>query len=132
MPLPITALYAGPLAIWILVLTFGVVRVRRKNLISLGHAENKQLEQRIRGHGNAVETIPIALILLGLAEGLGTPALVLHLLGLLLVAGRVMHGIHFLQGRQALTFRFYGMLLTIIAIALLALGVFAHGVADLV
>ena len=36
--------------------------------------------RRIRGHANAVETVPIFLILLGLSEGLGTPGWVLCLL----------------------------------------------------
>lgn len=126
MALPITALYAGPLALLILFLAFNVVSMRRKGKVALGDGGNKLLECRIRGHANACETIPIAIILLGLSEGLGAPDWVLHLLGLTLLVGRVMHGIHFLQIRQGITLRFYGMSLTIAAVALMAVGVFAH------
>ena len=131
MSLPITALYAGPLALIILWTAFGVVSIRRAEKISLGHGGNALLECRIRGHANAVETIPIALILLGLAEGLGTPSWVLHLLGLMLLAGRAVHALHFRELREGITLRFYGMALTITAIALLALGVFGHAVTGL-
>ncbi|MEL6476234.1 MAG: MAPEG family protein [Pseudomonadota bacterium] len=131
MSLPITALYAGPLALLILWLAFGVVSIRRSEQISLGHGDNALLECRIRGHANAVETIPIGILLLGLAEGLGTPGWVLHLLGLMLLVGRILHAIHFRELRKGITLRFYGMLMTIAAIALLALGVFGHAVTEL-
>lgn len=42
-------------------------------------------------HGNAVEYIPIGLILLVLLEMNGTPNWTLHICGLLLMAGRLMH-----------------------------------------
>ncbi|MEM7507177.1 MAG: MAPEG family protein [Pseudomonadota bacterium] len=126
MALPITALYAGPLALLILYLAFSVVGMRRKGKVILGDGGNKLLECRIRGHANACETIPIALILLGLSEGMGAPAWVLHILGLMLLIGRVMHGIHFQQIRGGITLRFYGMILTILAIALMAISVFTH------
>lgn len=127
MALPITALYAGPLALLILYLAFAVIGVRRSERISLGDGGNKLLEQRMRGHANAVETIPLAIILLGLSEGMGAPGWILHILGLTLLVGRVLHAIHFREVRDTITFRFWGMLMTILAIALMAISVFAHG-----
>ena len=42
--------------------------------------------------------------------------------GVALIAGRVIHALHFLQDRKDLTFRFWGMLSTVLVMALLALG----------
>lgn len=127
MPLPITAFYAGLLALLMIWLAFGVVGIRRARQVSLGDGGDPLLERRIRGHANACETIPIALILLALTETLGTPVLVLHALGIMLVVGRVMHGLHFRREQKTIFLRFWGMLLTIIAIVLMAVGLIGHG-----
>ncbi|MEM9043203.1 MAG: MAPEG family protein [Pseudomonadota bacterium] len=131
MPLPITAFYAGILALWLLFLAASVIQLRRKHRVSLGDGGMDQLQGRIRGHANAVEQVPIALVLLALSEGMGTPGWVLHLLGVMLVAGRVLHGVHFLEKRRGLVLRQVGMMLTITATAFLAIGAIGHAVAEI-
>lgn len=126
MPLPITAFYAGILALWVLLLAFQVVSRRRTAKVSIGAGDDPMLETRIRGHGNATETVPLALILLGLSEGLSTPVWLLHTFGVALLVGRVMHGVHFLAPRDGLFLRFWGMLLTIASIAMMALGLIGN------
>ena len=49
----------------------------------------------MRGHANAIETIPTALILLVLLALLGVPAWAIHLLGIALTVGRGLHALHF-------------------------------------
>ncbi|MEM0921940.1 MAG: MAPEG family protein [Pseudomonadota bacterium] len=132
MSLVITALYAGPLTLIILWMAFGVVALRRSEQVSLGDGGKELLLCRIRGHANAVETIPIGIVLLGLAEGLGTPGWILHILGLLLLIGRALHAVHFRQLRKGITLRFWGMLMTVLALALLSLGVFVQALMGLV
>ncbi|MEM7176065.1 MAG: MAPEG family protein [Pseudomonadota bacterium] len=126
MPLPITAFYAGILALWVLFLAFQVVSQRRAAKVSIGTGDDPTLETRIRGHGNATETVPIGLILLGLSEGMSMPAWLLHLFGVALLAGRLLHGFHFLAPRDGLTLRFWGMVLTISSIAMMALGLIGN------
>ena len=92
MSLPVTALYAGLMGLWLLALGFEVMRRRRRHDVSTGDGGVRELELAMRAHGNACEYVPVALILLGLAEGLGAPGWVLHLFGLMLVAGRLIHG----------------------------------------
>ncbi|MEM7056424.1 MAG: MAPEG family protein [Pseudomonadota bacterium] len=121
MPLPITAFYAGLLAIWIIFLLFQVVGFRRGEGVSLGAGGSEHGERLIRGHGNATETIPIFLIMLGLAEGLGTTGWLLHILALAFITGRVLHGVHFLKARKGIELRFYGMIITLLATGVLAL-----------
>ena len=87
----ITALYAGVLAILIVVLASRVVRVRQTTAIGLGDGSNAVLLRRIRIHGNAVENIPIGLLLMLILEVNGASAILLHGLGLSLTLGRFAH-----------------------------------------
>lgn len=127
----VTAFYAGLMGLWLLLLGFQVVRVRRRHDVSTGDGGVRDLELAIRAHGNACEYIPIALILMALAESMAAPGWVLHLSGLMLVAGRLLHGGYFLAGARRLNFRVTGMLLTVGMIGALAFGVTFHALARL-
>ena len=87
----ITPLYALPVALIYLVLWFRVSSVRGALNISFGDGGNPQLLQRIRQHGNCAEWSAFVLILMILAEGMGTPAMWLHISGALLLVGRIAH-----------------------------------------
>jgi hypothetical protein len=86
-----TPLYALPVAAIYLVLWFRVSSVRGANNISFGDGGNAVLLQRIRQHGNCAEWTTFVLILMMLAEGMGTPAVWLHVSGALLLIGRIAH-----------------------------------------
>jgi len=131
MMLPVTALFAGILGLWMVFLTWQVVTVRRAQGIVLGDNGLAVAERVIRGHGNATETIPIFLIMLGLGEGLGAPVWVVGVLGLVFTIGRILHGLHFVLHREDLTFRMIGMLLTLLTTGVAALGLLAHALAVL-
>lgn len=89
----LTMLTAGLLGLLIVALGLRVSAIRRSAHVSLGDGGNPLLEQRIRAHGNAVETIPIALILLGLAErALGQPWYLVAM-AVVLVIARLIHPI---------------------------------------
>lgn len=87
----ITPLYALPVAVIYLILWFRVSAVRGATDISFGDGGNPLLLQRIRQHGNCAEWATIVLILMILAEGMGTPAVWLHISGALLLVGRIAH-----------------------------------------
>jgi uncharacterized membrane protein YecN with MAPEG domain len=89
--LTITPLYALPVALIYLVLWFRVSSVRGALNVSFGDGGNAQLLQRIRQHGNCAEWSFFVLILMILAEGMGTPAMWLHISGALLLIGRIAH-----------------------------------------
>lgn len=113
MPLPVTSALACILAIWIVILTWRVIGMRRKGGVVIGDGEDRALAKAIRGQANATEQIPIFLILTGLAEAGGSPAWALWTFGGIFVAGRLAHGAYF--GWHGLTWRlrFYGMLATL-------------------
>lgn len=120
-PPAIAAFYAGLNALILIWLAIEVINQRRRSGVGLGDGGDEALNRAIRGHGNAVETIPIALILLMLTEMLGAPAVALHILGIALTGGRLLHGLHF-TGRAPAAFRGAGMGATLLAMLILAIG----------
>lgn len=121
----LSALYAGLNALILLWLTVEVIRRRGALKLSLGDGGDAGMNKVIRGHANAAETMPVALILLALAELTGAPAAAIHAAGLLLTLGRLLHGLHF-TGRGPGLFRIIGMASTLMSTILLALGLVAH------
>lgn len=121
----ITALYAGLNALILIWLTVAVIRLRGAKHVSLGSGGDPALEKSVRGHANAAETMPMALILLALAELIGAPGVAVHLAGAALTVGRLLHGLHF-NGYGPMTFRLVGMATTLVVMILLALGLVGH------
>ena len=126
MTLSVTPLYAGLIALIFIILSTRVITYRRKHRLSVGDAGDKKLLKRMRAQANCAEYAPIGLLLLLLAELQGAPHLVLHALGLMLFAGRFMHGYGFSQSPGIMPLRVGGMALTLIMIVLTALGLVAH------
>lgn len=131
MPLPITAFYAGLLAVWIVGLALAVGLARTRHSVSVGDGGVPDLLYRIRAHGNAVETVPIALIVMALAEGFGPPAFVIQVMGVALLVGRLVHGAYFLTGARHMALRGLGTLLTMLVILLGGLGLAGHALVTL-
>lgn len=111
--MPITALYAGLLAALLVLLSARVIRVRRAAKVEIGDGADRELLRRIRVHANFVEYAPFALVLLGLAESLKAPALLLHVLGVALVVGRAVHAYGLSQSPHNLRARVAGMVMTL-------------------
>jgi uncharacterized membrane protein YecN with MAPEG domain len=87
----VTPLYALPVALIYLILWFRVTSLRSAAGISIGDGGNIELLHRVRQHGNCAEWSTFILILMILAEGMGAPAMYLHISGALLLIGRVAH-----------------------------------------
>ena len=89
MPLSVTTLYAAILALIIVALGINVTVHRVKLHVSLGDGGNPQMLRMIRLHGNAIEYLPLSLILMALYELNGGLHWVLHVIGIALIAGRL-------------------------------------------
>lgn len=86
-----TAIYAALLGLVLLALTFNVVRLRQSRKVGLGHGGHEDLHRAIRAHGNFVEYVPMALILILSVELLAYRAWIVHALGTALVVARILH-----------------------------------------
>jgi uncharacterized membrane protein YecN with MAPEG domain len=120
-PLPaITALYAGLIALLLLALAARVSLLRRRFKVGLGDGGQRDLQRAIRVHGNAIEWAVPAILLLLVAELNRAPPLFLHLCGLAVLVGRLLHAIG-LSGSGGYSFgRFTGSALSWGALAVLA------------
>lgn len=121
MQLPITALYAGILAIFALFLSFraGSFRGKVGASVLFGEPANMELAERVRVHQNFLEYVPMILILMGAIELNGGSATFLHSIGIALIVARIAHAIGLKHDNMAHPGRFVGaggtMLITLIS-----------------
>jgi len=120
MPISITALYGAVLALIIVALGINVTVHRVKLSVPLGDGGNAQMLRMIRLHGNAVEYIPLALVLMLAYEINGGWHSALHVIGVALVAGRLIQTAAMWSTEIAGPGRGTGQTLTWLSIAVLA------------
>ncbi|MCQ8130836.1 MAPEG family protein [Methylomonas rivi] len=123
----LSSIYAALLALFIVRLSLGVIKLRRTEKVSLGDGGVTALQNAIRAQGNATEYAPISLILLILLELNGGHVLLIHLGGITILAGRVLHANGLLS--ENMRHRILGMQLTIyglIGLAIANLGYAAY------
>lgn len=89
--LPITAIFAFSLTFIILLLAYRVAMFRRKFRVGYGSNNNKDLEMAIGAHANAVENIPLAIVLLMLLELGHASQILLTIIACIFVLARVIH-----------------------------------------
>ncbi len=87
----ISALYASLSAFIIVWLSLNVIKNRRKYKISAGDGGNKELETARAAHSNAIEYIPIILLMLFSLEYNQANLIIVHLFGITLITGRLIH-----------------------------------------
>ena len=117
----ITALYAALSTLLILLLAARVIVYRRTHKIGLGDADDAELRRRIRVHGNAIEYVPLGLVLLLLLELDQTVPLLLHVFGILLLLGRLAHAWGVSHHSGVSNGRVAGVVLTVGTMAVMAL-----------
>ena len=123
MSLPITTILISLLALLFVRLSLQVIRLRRKNQVSLGDGGHEDLRRAIRGQGNCAEYGPIGVLLVLVAELQSAHAAATIVVGLLAAAfllGRVLHGYAFAFTSGSMRLRVRGMQLTILTILALA------------
>lgn len=114
-----SVIYAALAALLIAWLVFRVVKLRWQYRLPHGDGGHKDLQLAIATHANAVETIPIALLLLFSLEINDGNLLVVHGFGMILLLGRLIHARSLLSDQ--LKGRVFGMQLTLAVIIGLAI-----------
>lgn len=123
-----TPIYAGLLALLFIGLSTRVIGGRVAHKVSVGDGGDKDMTKRMRVQANFAEYAPLGVILLAMAELQGMPIWLVHLFGLMLLAGRCMHAYGLGSTPQVLSFRRWGMMLTFTMIAITALANIGHAV----
>ena len=125
----ITMLYAGLCTILVVILGLRVVRFRFRHKIGLGDGGNPDLQRRVRVHANAIENLPLALLLLGGMELNGYSPSLVHGFGATLFVSRAAHAWGLSHSSGTSRGRFLGSLFTwmlMLAMALFAIGGFVQ------
>ena len=120
MTAPLSALYAGLAGLLLLALAALVVRERWRSRVGLGDGGDPRLARAIAAHRNAVEYVPVGLVLMLVAEMNHLAPEWLHLAGASLLAGRLLHAVGLSRASGRSAGRLYGTLLTWLTIAALA------------
>jgi uncharacterized membrane protein YecN with MAPEG domain len=94
--------------------------------LGIGDGGERTLAKAVRAHGNAAETIPLALFLMLLAELVGVAAGFLHAMGVILVLARAWHAYGLSRRAGMSPGRFVGMTTTFVVIIALAVAAFAR------
>jgi hypothetical protein len=109
------ALWVGLCLILLLVLSVLVVRQRRRHRVVLGDADIPQLAQAVRAFGNATEYVPAGLVAIAVLAMTGAPPMMVHLTGMTLLVGRVIHAVGLSRSGGASLLRSAGVILTWLA-----------------
>jgi len=109
------ALWVGLHIFLLLTLSALVVRQRRRHHVELGDGGVPELERAIRAFGNAAEYAPAGLIALVVLAAVGAHPTTIHIAGLLLFAGRVVHAVGLSNSSGASLPRAMGMIATWLA-----------------
>jgi uncharacterized membrane protein YecN with MAPEG domain len=118
--LSITPIYGSLLALIVVLLAYRVTTFRQKEKIGLGDEDcSNAMKCAIRAHGNAVENIPIGIILLLISELNYLTPWMLHLFGLVLILSRLSHAWGMSNNGGASKARIYGTLFTWLVLILM-------------
>jgi len=116
----ITPIYGSFLALLVVMLAYRVTKFRQKEKIDLGDSSGTNaIKCAVRAHGNAVENIPVGIVLLLILELNYLTPWLLHFFGLMLVIGRVMHAWGLSASSGPSKARLYGTLFTWLTLILM-------------
>ena len=110
--MPATPLYAALLGLLFIALSIRTIGLRRRFRVALGDGRKAPLQRAMRVNANFAEYVPLALLLIYFVELHDGPRLHIHLLGIALICGRVLHAWGVSQEQENFRYRTAGMALT--------------------
>jgi len=121
----VTPVYAALLALMLVVLAGRVIAARVRVDAMHGDGGDVGLRRRIRAHANFAKYTPLALLLMALMEMAGATPGLLHGLGSMLLACRILHAIGMARTDAPNIARFAGMVGTFMVLVVGALRLLA-------
>lgn len=116
----IAGFYAGLATLLVVALAIRVMWLRNTRRVGIGTGDVPELARAIRAHANAVENLPLALLLLALLALEQTPALWLHVFGITLLVARLLHAFGLSRYAGVSFGRVTGMGLTVLVLLAMA------------
>jgi uncharacterized membrane protein YecN with MAPEG domain len=115
MPLQMVAFYAAINALIMIVLGMLVVRARVRTRTEIGDGGDPALLGPLRAHANNTEYVPLAIVLMMLLYALDASVIVIHVVGVTLTLGRLLHAVGLTRNVGTSAGRLAGMVLTWLA-----------------
>lgn len=122
------ALYAALNSFILFGLTVATGQVRRRYRVLVGDHGVPQLVRVMRGHANAIETMPMMILMMMASALLGGSAIVIHVLGICFTAGRSLHAWHFAHAEAPRWQRAWGFGASALAMLVMAVGILGQAV----
>lgn len=119
--IPITTTYASILALMMVALAVWVTLGRAKTKIMFGDGGDEGMIKRTRAFGNFVEFIPMGIIVMMVVENASGMSVALHIMGVALIVGRILHTAGMNPANPLTVGRGVGAILTYAAIGVGAL-----------
>ena len=110
------AIYAGINGLILLFLGIMVTRQRIKSSVPIMDAGKDEMIKAVRAHANAAEYIPMVLLTLVAMAWLKSPMWLMHIVGITLTVGRILHAAGLYQSLNPTALRIIGANLTWIAL----------------
>ena len=108
----ILPVYAALLALLFVLLSIRTIRTRHSRKVALGHGDDPAMLRAMRVHANFAEYVPLALLLIYFVETSNQPPWFIHLLGSVLLLGRLCHAFGMSRTQENFRYRVVGMGLT--------------------
>ncbi len=109
----VSPVYGGLLALLTIFLSVRVSLLRHRMKITVGDGDDRTLFKAIRVHANSIEYIPLGIVLLILLELQNADRWLVHLAGVTLLLGRVLHAYGLGRQPQFIPGRILGAYLTL-------------------
>jgi len=122
----ITACYAAVMAIFFVLLSVRVIKLRNTLKVGFGDGGDKRLKRAVRVHANYAEYTPLALLLIAFAEQASGSSWWIHALAVALLVGRLSHAYGVSQMKENFTFRVFGMGTTFAVLLAAAVTILIH------
>ncbi len=126
-----TPFFAAIFALFYVFLSFGVIRFRLGEKISLGDGDNRDLKVAIRVHANFIEYVPLSLLLMWFIETALFDSNFALILGVMLLLGRVLHVFGMKNPSKYILLRQVGMIVTLSVLILGAVRILWHYIPSL-
>lgn len=110
--MPVTSLYAALLGLMFIGLSLRTISLRRRFNVAVGDGRNLLLQRAMRVNANFSEYVPLTLMLIYFVELHDGPRLHVHVLGIALICGRVLHAWGLSQAQENMNYRTSGIMLT--------------------
>lgn len=116
----ITPIYAGLLGFLYFKISLDTIKARKREQVSLGTGKNDEIIAYVSAHSNFSSYVPLLLIGLFLLEQQSIPKTMLHIAGVSILVGRILHYTALTTNPASFKNRVRGMKLTLFPLVVIS------------